>query len=1346
MGAVVLLLTATDGAVTYPDITTGGSCTNPLVCPCSRTLNASSGDAVHVDVVLQFRPSTNPLPPKSLFTSPSAKSNGLPTTTVGIVNGATLPPIVLEFVSRASANQTLALVTSYCGSPTAPFTEPLLTLDGSTVFINSSTIRAVAEVGRSVSVVMNTSVAAVGGVLTLDNVVIFGSAGTEFYLVINTSIGLWIMSPYLVMYDDVASADHSLEIVEDGENPLSALPCFGVSRITIGGPALQKSVTLAVRDFAHFVSTDFDGLSIVIAVVVSGSGSNSPSSVVASFDGDTTIVGGFASIRGLRFTATPGFVPNAATGFGSAVRIVFSVENSDGVVLSCTSRALTLVAAPVQASFLSPAPSSFIQSFMADVSWKRAKNASGIVSDTAMMPAVAVTIGVPMRRIVLRVVDDCGEWNSAASGFFVRVSSSGGAVLSGQLFAAVSGGEAVFDNIVVQFAPHVNPGSTFSPAWNTSRAVLEAYYLSFHADPQSSVSDARPLYSQKFAIFDTDINRSGSAVRLRGFRNQLSLQSSAAAYSVPAYGPFPLPVAAIVIGKDAVIDPVVSCTMRLSGPLLPVPMDVPLIAGVAEWPLVELTGGVASQITWLKVECLKIISPLSSNNNSALNVTNAVPVAQSLLVSPIVLLNPSSPFLLQFEPVARNPFSAHVAAIPGPQRFATAHIPLPCISLEILQMDNMVAEGIDDHARVIIVGQGVRVDGGASVVRRGRVVFPELRLACPPALGYTLDASLRKGCKGSLLFIVVAPLDVATGLNGTTLSVPDIFVAASVVPRFALMFLNGSYVEYHGQPLAAAIGYPLPPIGVGLVDSAHQLDTSMSSMLSVEVSLTSGWFVNPLNSSASAGVSSQRLPLGPDGTVWFRSLAISNGTAPLESRMRFYVRYGNNAAALNLTQYNQFTQAVMSRCLVSGVIGFQRPSDPMLLALQPLLSRDGSQVAVIPTVSMNATDIGFGSEALLRSTRFINQTGDPIVLVPNSGKMVMQICAMNSALVLALPSQSRLAVLNLTSSVSELSVTTMLTGLDSRPSVYPDALNSIVTAVLSPDDEQVFASTAADSSLFVRGATHSLTVASTWIPSRPLRLGPVILSTNVSSVEDVSVVLVLIVGIRSSTFDEFVWLTEFSSAYRIPVSQLEPLRVRTAGDIDGSWSGVRIEVRVSAPTTSTVGSNRVSDIVGKVLKGSNPVCHSDDIRLKFKFQSGDAWPYCDAYALDEQAMAAHLCESASGVTFECSCYVDFFEAAPQACLSSTEVANLCANLGNCRSAAIINGCSSYKSSVYMQYALIAVYVVLAGLIVSVVLMWRNKVFSKCSRDTVGNRGRRDIEYGGLALDKNEGVDAGATFF
>ncbi|CUG87366.1 membrane-associated protein, putative [Bodo saltans] len=1322
--AVIIITVYPVHGIDYPTTTWGGTCSNDALCPCDDSSVSTNATRSATSVYVAFRGFSNPLPPQSVFKRTSHRSGAGVTETQLILSGVPLKPIVIEFLPQTT-NLSDSTCPSYAmsnldalypgTSVQHPFPTPLRSFNES-VFIRNSTIRLFTDDPSSVSwsFSTNTSVA-VGGVIILYNFTVWAPAGTQLYFMFNTSVGLWTLSPFLLMTTTLGTTALELQLIETGNNWISTLPCFTTPMITEGVPFRlgPDELTFALQNGGGLANTSLDGRRLVINATLQNSQSgtltvDTGGGHYALKDGVVSAGSGELTVNWLRPTTSAGAETQPMVDL--PFRFAFSVSGLETVAYSSW---MLLTATSVPSYGIVFAPSSYLQGSRPLHIFLDNNNTGATVR------SAAAVVGVAMRRIVLNVVSS-NRWRyvDGTSSCFV-VARCDGAVLSG-MRAPVEGGIAVFESLtIVELIPQQT--GVISPQANL--------YITFAVEPETIVMFQRPLFSELIFVTTTNIVQSApSFLRLRGFSTSLRPSDSAnTPLILPKIGSLSIPIAIDVVGANGLVDPAASDCFQviMQGPLLL------SSSGVTAQP----SAGTAlfHDIVWSSLVLTASVH-YTSLSFTCTDVDGVIAPSSLLVVSPILLAsNNSAVASVQFQPSGLNLIShafEDTCAVQG--------VPLPPIIVEVLLTDGSLAVNVSDMVVYALVGNSdeVSIQSGVSWVKQGRAVFPNLRLYC--VANYDADDSENddssvSSCNTRLHFEVdaaatVAP--VATPTNTMILSTGLIAITRTVVPLFRLSFLPSSYVSFQRQPFVVAFGYAFPAIGLGIVKSDHSPDGSGIGLL-VRASMTSGTLTGTLTATAD-----------PNGQFWFSNLIVSTASAPLEPSIRFCVeKDGNVQSGASLSQY----APVVGHCVATGVMTFVLPNAPAMLQVVSAVSPEG---APLVPISGGTAD---------RSPLFVASTNSSFVGSPLTSSFQLIVAVLNAANLVALPTLTTQAQVELTATFASGIAATWLQ-LDRRPQVYPSSPFATFSNVVFAEDIDGVSGAALGSVVPpAQGISHQLTItAVNWLPWNPVHVGTMMYDLNATSAVDVSPVVRVIVNFDVTSFDRRAWVTQLAGALRCAVEQIDIIRVQesaSAGDSDALlWTKTSVDVMFLLPQVSDITYTNPLTLTQRLLQW-NPICAQFDLRVIHVFlrASETPPPFCDALRLQDQILIAQYCYATDETDANlCTCYTPIFTNLASQCFSTTLIAQMCTLLDRCAlsSTAIVDGCAVYKSNLTVKYVLIAVYTLCGVLVVVLFLLWYQDVLGKCWRQTLGNRNRRDIEYEGLRFQRSKGehVEVDAAVF
>lgn len=1274
---ITVLLAALAEGWTYPSVTHGGTCQNtPLFsCPCGD-VTAPNGVLQSLSAELRFHSSFDPLLPSSFFQESSSS------TSLSVALGRPLPPVSIRFVpSNTSSLGTCASSLPWVSPSYGPlryFPKSIAEFDSSVNITAASIYFYPPDLGFSLSFEGNVAFAR-NGEITLYGLNITGPKQTDFYLRIETNVGLWILSPMLALYANLTGFDITMRLVEDGENVVSSLSCFAFPYIT-AGIALPRPVKIQLLDTSGFLSSRFERQLVTV-----GASYEAPvdASVVLSVttSGFGNITNGTATLPDITLV-----IKSQGDAVASAVNLYFTNVRFSFSVASGVSPLYTpwmkLIPSPLLAFSIMFGQDSFLRGISADPLFG---------SNSTYRPLVVATIGVAMRRIVVDVVDSSGRRDTSANDFFVTASAAGAQLSSSA--AQVAGGVAVFESLI------------FSSVENVKLLGAKRNLVLTFAASGGRLGFPRRLLSQYVEVSADNVNRASGMLRLRPFGNDL-IGNTDGSYFAPADRELG-DVVVEVLGRDGLLNPTASCRMVALSTLLQRNYTADVVTGVAIFTNMRFTGAVGTVATIL-FSCV-----VGNIDGPYYNVSS---VGLSLTVSPITLVTSPTDTTIRFEPSAMSLFSAQFQP-----SFATSGVTLPPIVVEVTNTFGELDLSLDEVAVKLVAS--VNVSGRTSVfTKRGRAVFSSVVLYC---------ATAQASCSARLQFraSTTSVLPTTSPVKQLTLVTGLISVASARSRQFGLKFLPGSFISYHGERVSVAFGFALPPIGLGIFNSDHSPSVGASSLV-VVASITSGQLDGTLKASVDA-----------NGVAWFQNLVLNSTVALVEPRLVFCV-----AAA---SSYLSASAPVMKKCVASGELLFQYSSSPCWATLAPTLTPSGEPLLA----GNNTITVQDPSGPTSNLTRvLINATNETLYFRADTSFFSLRTIIVNGGNRVSLPK-----LLNLTKVTAQVSWSAALRtssfGVDTRPQVYPARTYAEFSTELQ------YSSALLDTTPFVRGATHSITLTSPWLPSRPLRIGTVLMiaqyessmvttTTGLGDKVTVQRTLVsrsfapVIVLELSWSIEFFVledWIARFCSVLQIPHDQVECLLVRECGALSSGsvpyWSGTHIELRLLQPTTASLSATPASDLAARIVRWT-PSCSQGELGILYKYQKDAPPPFCDAFRLEEQSIAAQRCFSFSQDL--CGCYGNLFGLLGSVCGGSDVVATLCSKLSRCSNANITGGCATYNSNMAKKYILIAVYVLLFVLLVALFWLYRSKWFDRLCAETLGKRNRRDIEYEGLKITREKG--------
>ena len=1293
-------------------------------------------------------------------------SSGTAVTTT--LAGSVLKPIVLEIVAKDEQE-----VAEQVGSASTEFSSQVMgvtkmvSLQGSAAVVTSITIAATDDTTAGVtatSSVVGSTVALQDGMFAISDLRLFASSlatGGAVRVCLNVTVSfnsahvgdstsggaLWILLEAVEIRNSPLVGNSSTlffptflhfpplysPILETSWSTAQSL--FGAEEVVMDAP--MDDLTVYVKDVTEQITTSLDGHVMKVDAFYTSSGGE-----VDGLTGtkEVTISQGKATFSGLGFDNT--------TTSRSGIALTFSVPTSSSTQ-EVVSPSLVAVNVPVFAFRLRFSAGSFLQFDLN--SYENVIQTLG----SPVAPAFKAVLGVALPIVEVQVVDSSGNIDTnTEAGLFIVAKCVGAVLESWSAVAPVQKGEARFTGLTFSSFP--------AGVSATQRSVVITFQLSTVADPTSTVSSARLILSSPIiAVYDPAAPRTPSQMRFSTDRVNAALPiqqggvllitvgsqlQQSVRVSVLAEDGWPVSLAGVEVGLELSggdrVGAALAGTLRVSAATGLAEFNDVAVIGTAGSVLCTASNATACPPVVFKATLYNSgtsVQPLLSSSIYAVHksTSSAATTSTSIDTDDTTAKDVQgvrSRVAMRFEPAGSSLFTAE-----DQTSFATVRVTVPPIAIEVLDSNGAVDTSANSLTILASAGS-VPLNGAVATTLKGRAIFPSLLFADSGAAVLTFTCQATRN--GDLV-------------EGTTLTTGTIVVEAVVAPTYGLKFHRDSSVQGESDRVFGSVGYPLPLIGVTVVDSSHAISDASASVVDIVASIPAALF-DPS--------STVRVPV-VNGVAWFSNLVVSWVSSGAVSRaITFRAEVNSSRAQTQTVTSGTASVAVRDQMayvhrkkITTGPVVFVDPSEITALEVVPYtvtaipLQENAPPASATPTAVSNTTANGtqYAVQGVSANTYFSTRAGGSLyqsifpaavgfsgaeiaaafstaAAAPRGSVVEVSLWMRNAASRLTLPPDATQQ--NVTLSTSGMTLTvgsgSVVFPVDPRPAPMTTSIRA------------TFSDLSFIAERYVVGQYATITFTApdskvgTVLRERPLLVSPIVVEgSSPDGVPDVKVIVVEVLD-GGTSFSADTWAANLALTMNIPKRRIELMKVRDGGsassDYNRVWSGTRILLQFQPPTpqdTEKLSSNQLTQL----LLSLNPAsCGSvAPLKMRRKLLLKDDTE-CDLYLLDEQRRAAQRCVSTSGPGDRCTCHVPMFEAMGQACKKTSQMLAVCATLRACgRHAAINDPCFELTYLIYLQYALIGVYALLFLLVVYLVYLWRSGYFSKMNRRKLGDVTRGD---------------------
>mmetsp|Transcript_19710 Transcript_19710/g.22685 ORF Transcript_19710/g.22685 Transcript_19710/m.22685 type:complete len:568 (-) Transcript_19710:41-1744(-) len=558
---------------------------------------------------------------------------------------------------------------------------------------------------------------------------------------------------------------------------------------------------------------------------------------------------------------------------------------------------------------------------------------------------------------------------------------------------------------------------------------------------------------------------------------------------------------------------------------------------------------------------------------------------------------------------------------------------------------------------------------------------------------------------GTFVLTFTAGTEVSDApVAGKTIVSGNIRVVTTLTPAFHLRFSTSmgsdaqrlSYIMYPGQVMPATAGITLPRIVIELIDSAHNVSTSSSS-ITIKLTVSSdATLTSPLRKTVTLSAGSSSVSFVAGGTAASTTgITISQASAPV----------------LTFTAVNT-AEAVLNVAIATGPLAFV-----------PLASRSGYGAITIRPESTVGGPLVETSVATTTSMLFYIQ------LLDTTGSAA---------------------------TVSQLSSTTTVTVTVS--SSVP--LRAPVSVTMSGSGMATFSALQfASSTALSKSSALVLTFTATVVPALSTSLAPVctgVLSVVGPSAES-GVDVVAQIATDFGSFSASSWIALLARRLNVETSRFlvtrayygtgadsasdatsTALRGNTTANAVAVWYGTRLDFRILEPQ-STSRTTKAAWAVANAFLSIQTTCDAAPELYLRKSMNLSADTTCDWFIFEDQLSGAQQCALATGTDGYCDCFEELISTLGMRCLGYSTMTDLCVNTligdAGCTNPSIVAVCSLLEGDDVSRVGVLSTGVFFLFLLAPLLYLKFGGFFRKLQRPTTHDPLVHRAEH--ICLDETE---------